>query len=232
MSQIELTPSQRAVLDLAVETDGRVENFPKNLGGGARAGVMRGLLLNGLIVADGAGHALTDIGYEAVGQQPPADAEAGGDAGDAETEADIETETGVESAAAAEPIGVPGESSPDAGDGTNNGEASLAIAPPPVAAKPGKTAKPPKSPKPDKANRVEQVVAMLLRPEGATIPQVMEVTGWLQHSTRGFFAGALKKKGYTLVSDKSGKADRVYRIATEARAEAEDDRASRSDEAE
>ncbi|MGO1003270.1 DUF3489 domain-containing protein [Lysobacter sp. CA196] len=227
MTQIELTPSQRAVLDRAVETNGRVESFPKNLGGGARAGVMRGLLLNGLIVADGAGHALTDIGYEAVGQQPPADANAGSDAGDIATE----TETAVESAITGEPVGAPGESSPEAGDGSSNGEASLTTAPCPVAAKAARAAKPPKLPKPEKANRVEQVVTMLLRPEGTTIPQVMEVTGWLPHSTRGFFAGALKKKGYTLVSDKSGKEDRVYRIATEARIEAEDDRAGRSDEA-
>ncbi|ALN64594.1 hypothetical protein GLA29479_3743 [Lysobacter antibioticus] len=229
MTKIELTPSQRAILELAVETDGRVESFPKNLGGGARSAVMRGLLLNGLIAAEGAGHALTDFGYEAVGKQPPAGAEADSDADDAETE--TEAETVAERVVADEPVGAPGDSLPETGDCTSDGDTSLAPAPSPVAAKAAKAAKAPKPPKEPKANRVEQVVAMLLRPEGATIPQVMEVTGWLPHSTRGFFAGALKKKGYTLVSDKSGKADRVYRIATEAGTEADDDRAGRSDEA-
>jgi hypothetical protein len=40
----------------------------------------------------------------------------------------------------------------------------------------------------------QQVLAMLRRPEGATIAQIMEVTGWQSHTVLGFFAG-LKKRG-------------------------------------
>jgi hypothetical protein len=35
---------------------------------------------------------------------------------------------------------------------------------------------------------------MLRRPEGATVAQVAEATGWANHTVRGFFAG-LKKRG-------------------------------------
>ena len=59
-----------------------------------------------------------------------------------------------------------------------------------------------------------QVIAMLRRPEGATIAQIMDVTGWQQHTVRGTFAGAFKKKlGLTLLSEKVDGRGRVYRIA-------------------
>ena len=55
---------------------------------------------------------------------------------------------------------------------------------------------------------------MLHRPAGATIPQIMEATGWQAHTVRGTFAGAFKKKlGLTLTSDKAEGGARTYRIA-------------------
>ena len=58
------------------------------------------------------------------------------------------------------------------------------------------------------------VIEMLKRPEGATIAQICEATGWQAHTVRGTFAGALKKKlGMTIVSDKVQGGERVYRIA-------------------
>jgi len=70
------------------------------------------------------------------------------------------------------------------------------------------------------------VIEMLKRPEGATIAQICEATGWQAHSIRGLFAGALKKKlGLTIVSEKiegpagtPGAGQRLYRIAEEATA--------------
>ena len=59
-----------------------------------------------------------------------------------------------------------------------------------------------------------QVVAMLKRPEGATIAQICEVTGWQAHAVRGTFAGAFKKKlGLTITSDKVEGGERIYRTA-------------------
>jgi hypothetical protein len=58
-----------------------------------------------------------------------------------------------------------------------------------------------------------QVIALLRRPEGATIAQVRAVTDWLPHTVRGFFSGALRNKlGLYVVTERiAGK--QVYRIA-------------------
>ncbi len=58
-----------------------------------------------------------------------------------------------------------------------------------------------------------EVIAMLKRPEGATIAQICAATGWQQHTVRGTFAGAFKKKlGLTITSEKPEGGVRVYRI--------------------
>lgn len=62
-------------------------------------------------------------------------------------------------------------------------------------------------------SKQSQVIAMLKRPEGATIGQICEATGWLPHTVRGSFAGAFKKKlGLEITSTKDVGSERVYRI--------------------
>lgn len=61
--------------------------------------------------------------------------------------------------------------------------------------------------------KMEQVIAGLRRPEGMSVPDIVDLTGWQSHSVRGFMSGALKKKrGLTIVSEKI-EGQRVYRIA-------------------
>lgn len=61
----------------------------------------------------------------------------------------------------------------------------------------------------------DQVLTLLSRCQGATIPEIMEATDWQQHSVRGFLAGTVKKKlGFTLSSSKTEGELRRYRINT------------------
>lgn len=69
-------------------------------------------------------------------------------------------------------------------------------------------------PRTRESSKQAEVIRMLQRPEGATIAQICEATGWQAHTVRGTFAGALKKKlGLTISSDKVQGAERVYRVA-------------------
>ena len=64
-----------------------------------------------------------------------------------------------------------------------------------------------------RASKQDAVIAMLRRPEGATVDEVASATGWQRHTVRGVFSGTLKKKlGLNLASAQEERG-RVYRIA-------------------
>jgi hypothetical protein len=62
------------------------------------------------------------------------------------------------------------------------------------------------------SGKLGKVVALLKRPKGATVADLMKATGWQAHSVRGVISGAIKRKlKLTVVSEKLGDV-RSYRI--------------------
>jgi len=58
-----------------------------------------------------------------------------------------------------------------------------------------------------------RLVAMLHRPEGASLDEIVAATGWQAHTVRGAISGALRKKlGLTITPKKVDGRGRVYRI--------------------
>jgi hypothetical protein len=56
-------------------------------------------------------------------------------------------------------------------------------------------------------------IGLLSRPEGATVAEIAEQSGWMAHSVRGFLSGTVRKKlGLTISSTKDEARGRVYRI--------------------
>ena len=58
----------------------------------------------------------------------------------------------------------------------------------------------PTPPKP--LSKIALIVGMLQRGEGATLEQMVEVTGWLPHTTRAALTG-LRKKGHNIARSKT-----------------------------
>ena len=77
------------------------------------------------------------------------------------------------------------------------------------------TAAPAKKPRTRENSKQAQMIELLKRPDGATLNQLVEVTGWQAHTVRGAMAGALKKKlGLNIESEKTDGQERKYRITT------------------
>ena len=58
-----------------------------------------------------------------------------------------------------------------------------------------------------------QIIAMLQRPEGATVAEMVDASGWLAHTVRGCISGALKKKlGLPIKAEKVECRGTVYKL--------------------
>src|SRR5579862_7549214 len=58
-----------------------------------------------------------------------------------------------------------------------------------------------------------EVIDLMRRSEGATLAEIMELTGWQAHTVRGFVSGTLiKKLGLKVESFRSNEKERTYRV--------------------
>lgn len=63
-------------------------------------------------------------------------------------------------------------------------------------------------------SKTAAVVALLQRPKGATLTEIMKATGWQAHSVRGFISAAVvKKMGLKVTSTRRDDGQRVYSAA-------------------
>jgi hypothetical protein len=70
--------------------------------------------------------------------------------------------------------------------------------------------------KPPRETRVQQVLTLLSRPDGASLAELQAATGWQAHSARGFLSGVIRKlAGVDLTSTKSTDGPRRYFITTQ-----------------
>ena len=56
---------------------------------------------------------------------------------------------------------------------------------------------------PRRPGKLDQIEALLRRTDGASLTEMIAATGWQPHSIRGAMAGALRKRGITITSDKA-----------------------------
>jgi Protein of unknown function (DUF3489) len=86
---------------------------------------------------------------------------------------------------------------------------------PKKAAKPAKksaSAKPASGKESERRNKKAEVIAMLKRAKGATLPEIMEQMGWQRHTVRGFISILGSKGGETIESTKNAAGERTYKI--------------------
>ena len=62
--------------------------------------------------------------------------------------------------------------------------------------------------------KLDQLLALLGRDQGATIDELVAATGWQKHSVRGAISGALKRKGHDIASRRSDGIRRYKLVAT------------------
>ena len=224
MSQISDT--QAVILSAAARRTDRIAMpLPESLRGGAAAKVVGAMIAKGLLqevdanlrqgepvwrkTGDGHGTTLvaTDAGLAAIGIDPEED----GHVAEVQGQKAVAMDMGLTPAEANMLIEAPAKAAPKRRAALDLISAEVPV--PALAKK--QRAKEAEGAGGQKRDGTKQaaMIEMLRAPDGTTIAAIMERTGWQAHTVRGAFAGALKKAGLIVTSEKVDGRDRVYRIA-------------------
>jgi hypothetical protein len=178
-----LSDIQAVILSAAAQRDDRaVLPLPESLKikGGAVQKVLTSLETKGLIARTGAPRGddppplcITRAGLEAIGVEPEDDTETQDPSAG---EAPFVEVTGAAQAGTEAQEPVPAGQEPQASESA------------PEAAPAARTRTP------RAGTKQAKMIELLKRPEGATVEQIAEATGWQKHTVRGAISGALKKK--------------------------------------
>jgi hypothetical protein len=194
----KLSDTQLVILTAACQRDDRmVLPLPDRLKGGAAAKVLNSLLTKSLIEEVGAKRG-DPIWHET---------------DDGHSTTLVVTDEGFD-ALGILPEGTP-EPAPDSAsqgaDGPQEADAPTVVAAPAADAPVAPPA--PATRKTRENSKQAQLIAMLQRPDGATIAEMAEALEWQHHTVRGALAGALKKKlGLEVTSEKVEPRGRVYKL--------------------
>ena len=66
---------------------------------------------------------------------------------------------------------------------------------------------------PREGSRKAEIIGLLQRAKGASLPEIQKLTGWQKHTVRGFISILGSKGVLKIESEKNAAGDRVYRIA-------------------
>jgi hypothetical protein len=64
----------------------------------------------------------------------------------------------------------------------------------------------------DGTNKKAEVIALMERAKGATLPEIRKATGWQPHTVRGFVSILGSKGGEKIESSKNAAGERTYKI--------------------
>jgi Protein of unknown function (DUF3489) len=66
---------------------------------------------------------------------------------------------------------------------------------------------------PRESSKKAEIIALMQRAKGASLPEIQELGGWQKHTVRGFISILSSKSGLKIESEKNAAGERVYRMA-------------------